>query len=99
MQYKDCDLCVFRNKWRIKKDQILKSEIFAINPKVIRRPTYFLRYFPKCLELSSLDQFVGQDLNGHTFKYYKLGGIFELNTPNIEYMIKIIVRPDLSAII
>ncbi len=30
---------------------------------------------------------------------YKLGGIFELNTPNIEYMIKIIVRPNMTAVI
>lgn len=30
---------------------------------------------------------------------YELGGIFELNTPNIEYLLKITVRPNLTAII
>jgi hypothetical protein len=38
----------------------MKSEVVALNPKIIRQPIFFKRYFPELIELSSLSDFVNQ---------------------------------------
>jgi len=57
MNFKETDLKVFKSHWKLKQDNILKSEIFKINPNLIRDPSYLLRYFPKIMELTSLEEF------------------------------------------
>jgi hypothetical protein len=61
MNFKETDNIVFKSHWKLKQDNILKSEIFKINPNLIRHPSYFMKYFQKCMELTSLDEFMKQD--------------------------------------
>ena len=45
MNFKESDKLIFKNRWRVKKDQIIKSEIFQLNNNVIRHPNSFIKYF------------------------------------------------------
>ena len=92
---KNCDPTIFKFKWKIKKDYRLRTEIFAINPKVLRHPSYLKRYFPDACELSSLKEFISQTKDSEYFDY-KVGMIFELNKPDIVYLMKIILRPNMT---
>ena len=79
----------------------MKSENFNINSSVIKNLGDFIKYFPKCNELgATIEEFTNQDISQtEHLKFYELGGIFELDVPSIEYMIKVTVRPDFTAII
>lgn len=92
---KASDNKIFKFKWRIKKEYRLRTDIFAINPKVLRHPSYLKRYFPECCELTSMKDFVSQTKDSENLDY-KVGLVFELNKPDIEYLIKIILRPNMT---
>ena len=94
MRFQQCDSTVFKYKWRLKKDQRVSSDIINLNPKILRHPSYVKRYFPLIVELTELKDFINQGAGEQDYVDYKLGGVFELNIPRIEYMIKIYVRPN-----
>ncbi len=58
MNFKEVDRYIFINKWSIKEEYILKTDIFKIGKKIIRSMNYFNRYFPKMVELTSYEDFV-----------------------------------------
>ncbi|KAL4499090.1 hypothetical protein ABPG72_016992 [Tetrahymena utriculariae] len=93
------NMLYFRQKWRQKRDQIIKSDQFALNKRVIRTPIYFKRYFPQFSENMSLDDFIYHNKSNTNVLNYKLRGTVELDIPSIEYMIKFIVRPNFTAVI
>eukprot|EP00825_Cyclidium_porcatum_P029314 TRINITY_DN3132_c0_g2_i1.p1 TRINITY_DN3132_c0_g2~~TRINITY_DN3132_c0_g2_i1.p1 ORF type:complete len:400 (+),score=64.43 TRINITY_DN3132_c0_g2_i1:521-1720(+) len=107
MNFKKCNAISFKNQWKYKSENIIRTENFSINPKIIRNPKYFQRYFDKCVELNSLQDFLkqqvqmnqGQNQQPVKFKNYKLGGMFELSTLKIEFMIKFIICPNFTAVI
>jgi hypothetical protein len=92
---KSCDSKIFKFKWKIKKDYRLRTEIIPINPKVLRHPSYLKRYFPDSCELTPLKEFVSQTKDSEYIDY-KVGMIFELNKPDIEYLMKIVLRPNMT---
>lgn len=89
---------IFRHKWNLKKKDLLCTPIFIANPNIMRHPTYLKKYFPKLIELTNFAKFAGQKKDGSEYCEYKLGGMFELNVPNIDYLIKIIVFPNAQLI-
>ncbi|EAS00818.2 hypothetical protein TTHERM_00309870 (macronuclear) [Tetrahymena thermophila SB210] len=93
------NMLYFRQKWRQKRDQIIKSDQFALNKRVIRTPIYFKRYFPQFSENMSLDDFIYHNKSNTNVLNYKLRGTVELDIPSIEYMVKFIVRPNFTAVI
>jgi hypothetical protein len=55
MNFKNVDPFVFKNRWNLKKEKILKSELFQLNNLIIKDPSDFSKkFFPGCLELTSL---------------------------------------------
>ncbi|KRX00517.1 Coatomer/clathrin adaptor appendage, Ig-like subdomain [Pseudocohnilembus persalinus] len=101
MIFKETDPFVFKSKWNMKKDQAIKTEFFTVNTRIVRQPNDFIKFFQKSIEFTSVQEFLSQkqQVNGEELKYYEVGGIFELNTPDIEFLLKITVRPNLTAII
>lgn len=95
MVLKHCDIQIFNFKWKIKKEYRLRTDVFAINPKVMRHPSYIKRYFPDCCEITSLKDFISQTKDSE-YLDYKVGIIFELNKPDIEYLMKIVLRPNMT---
>lgn len=89
---------MFRQKWHYKKKQIIKSEIVELNPKIVRSPMVFKRYFPQLIELTDLGEFLNQGQDQSEYQDMKLGGVFTLQSPQIEFMLKIIIRPNLTGV-
>ena len=92
---KDCEPSVFKYKWKIKKEYRLRTNIFSINPKIIRHPSYIKRYFPKICDLTNIKDFISQTKDSEYFEY-KTGLVFELNKPEIDYLIKITLLPNMT---
>ncbi|CAD8048990.1 unnamed protein product [Paramecium sonneborni] len=104
MDFKDISLQIFRTKWRLKKQQILRGETFLLNPKIVKTGHYLKKIFPKLCEFNSYQQFQDQQLDyfsDRQMKYisYKLCGVFELTNVNQNYMIKFIVLPNMQCTI
>lgn len=57
MEFKEIESAIFRPKWRQKKNLAIKSETFSLNPKIVKNPLYFFRYFPKLSELVPYKRF------------------------------------------
>ncbi|KAM3135749.1 hypothetical protein pb186bvf_012146 [Paramecium bursaria] len=76
---RDIDEQTFINKWNFKEKYIMKSEVVEINSKILRDHSTINNYFPGILDLT-------QDQN-----VYEYGMQFTLNSPNIEYMLKVII--------
>jgi hypothetical protein len=69
-----------------------------MSKKIIRSMNYFNRYFPKMVELTSYEDFAHNN-DPESIKNFELGGVFVLDKPNIEFMLKFSIRPDFSMII
>lgn len=100
MEFKEVECGIFRPKWRQKKRLAIKSETFSLNPKIVKNPLYFFRYFPKLCELVPYKKFTNQiiDLQKPVVNY-KVGGVFSVRDPSSEYLIKLNIQPDMTCVI
>eukprot|EP00828_Plagiopyla_frontata_P017983 TRINITY_DN23155_c0_g1_i3.p1 TRINITY_DN23155_c0_g1~~TRINITY_DN23155_c0_g1_i3.p1 ORF type:complete len:169 (-),score=21.80 TRINITY_DN23155_c0_g1_i3:54-560(-) len=99
MVFKEIDKEAFKYKWRLKKNDIITSQFFKPNSHILRSSNALLRFVPKLLELNDYRQFLAQPKNSSHLQSYKLGGVFELNQPDIEFMIKISLKPNAVAFV
>lgn len=89
---------MFRYKWGLKKEQAYNCEVASVNPRLVKQPKDYLeKYFPLLSELVSYSAY--QQQNAHKPVNYKLAGIFELNQPGVEYLLKLTLRPDGSLLV
>jgi hypothetical protein len=46
MSFVETEHIVFKQRWHYKKSQMMKSEVVQMNPKIVRQPIIFKKYFP-----------------------------------------------------
>jgi len=89
MEFKYVTPEVFREKWKIKSVNVLKTEEITVDANVVKTAYDFKKYFGYLIDLKPMDEY---DFVQGT-KSIKLGGVFELDVPNAEYLLKINVLP------
>lgn len=89
MEFKYVNADVFRERWKMKSNNILRSEEITVNPGIMKTAYDFKKYFGYLIDLKPMDEY--DFVQGK--KSIKLGGLFELDVPNTEYLLKINVLP------
>eukprot|EP00330_Aristerostoma_sp_ATCC50986_P003617 CAMPEP_0114582092 /NCGR_PEP_ID=MMETSP0125-20121206/6123_1 /TAXON_ID=485358 ORGANISM="Aristerostoma sp., Strain ATCC 50986" /NCGR_SAMPLE_ID=MMETSP0125 /ASSEMBLY_ACC=CAM_ASM_000245 /LENGTH=91 /DNA_ID=CAMNT_0001774799 /DNA_START=1842 /DNA_END=2117 /DNA_ORIENTATION=- len=85
----------FKQKWKIKSSQIWRTSEFELDSAIVKSAYDFKKYFNYLVDLKPTDEY--DFVQGS--KKIKLGGAFELNIPNIEYLLRITVFPNQRAVI
>ena len=90
MEFKYVEAEELKLKWKSLENRVLKSETVTLDPSLARSVYDFKKYFGYLVDLKPNDEF--DYVEGK--KGLKLGGIFELDVPNAEYLLKIHALPD-----
>ena len=89
MEFKYVSAEEFREKWKSKTQAVLKTEEIDLDPVIVKSTYDFKKYFGYLVDLKPMDEY--DFVQGK--KSIKLGGIFELDVANVDYMIKINILP------
>ena len=89
MEFKYVSTEEFRERWKLRNHMVLKSEEIEIDPYIIRSTYDFKKYFGYLVDLKPMDEY--DFVQGK--KGIKLGGLFELETTSVDYLLKINILP------
>ena len=89
MEFKYVNPEVFRERWKMKSKDIIRTEEINVDPSIVKTAYDFKKYFGYLVDLKPMDEY--DFVQGK--KSIKLGGLFELDIPNSEYLLKINVLP------
>ena len=92
MQFKPTEAQDFRKKWKSSSFYILKTEPIRLDENLIDTPD-FKKFFAGLIDLRPQD-----DHNLNEKATLKLAGVFELDIPHVEYLMKINVLPSGQAV-
>jgi len=93
MEFKYVDIGTFERQWQKNTDHILKTELFLLDPNIVNAGHDFKKYFNYLLDLKIMDEY--DYIQGR--KSLDLGGVFELDIVDVEYLLKISVFPSRKA--
>ena len=85
MQFKYIEPFEFREKWKYSDLKVLKTQAITLDTKLVENLLDFRRYFGELVELGPKNEIQSYEKTGKI----KLAGVFELDIPNVEYMLKI----------
>ena len=90
MDFKPISADVFQERMRWRGGNTYKSAEISLDSTLIRSPHDFKKYFNNLIDLRANDEFdYTQSRRGA-----QLGGLFELDVPNAEYLLKINISAD-----
>jgi len=91
MEFKYIDALTFENKWQQCGDNVWRTGLVNCDLNLVKLPHDFRNYFPYLIELKTS--------NGYGEKIHTdLGGAFELDIFDVQYLIKISVFPSQKAV-
>ncbi|CAD8058353.1 unnamed protein product [Paramecium primaurelia] len=97
MSFRDTTIDSFKARWEYKSKSILKTEQVPLNSKIINSKQAFIKHFGEnnILILNDEQNFLNQQGEIVTTEY---GLVFTLSSPQIEFLLKIIIFPNFSVL-
>ena len=89
MEFKYIEVDEYAQKWNNLEDCLLKTEPIQLDPTLVKSAYDFKKYFSYLIDLQPKDEY--EFVQGK--KGIKFGGLIELETPNVEYLLKVNVLP------
>ena len=89
MEFKYIELVDYKARWTSSEVVIVKTEPIAVNTGLISKVSDFKNYFGDLIDVGSLEESIATPRSNGI----KLGGLFELDHLNVEYLLKINVLP------
>jgi len=93
MEFKFVDLGTFERQWQKNTDNILKTDLILLDSNIVSAGHDFKKYFNYLVDLKIMDEY--DYIQGR--KSLDLGGLFELDVVDVEYLLKISVFPSRKA--
>jgi len=88
-EFKLIETEAFLEKWKTQSQNVLKTEELVIDTSIVKTAYDFKKFFPYLADLNPMNEY--EYLQGT--KSIKLGGIFEIDGPHQEYLLKINILP------
>ena len=89
MEFKYIELPDYRNRWKKLQNETLMSEPITVNSGLIRSANDFKKYFGYLIDIKTKNE--GEVVR--VSKGIKYGGLFELETIKVEYLLRINILP------
>ncbi|CAK77197.1 unnamed protein product (macronuclear) [Paramecium tetraurelia] len=96
MSFRDTTIDSFKARWEYKSKSILKTEQVRLNPKIIKSKDDFLKSFGSNNIIRLNDEFLSEADKDYVETEFGLA--FTLGNPQIEFLLKIIVFPNQTAL-
>jgi len=90
MEFKYTDTLAFEQRWHKNMDSVYRSSMIQLDENLIKSPYDFQKYFGFLVDLNPQSEYLSA-AQGRVNK--DLGGVFELDLIEIEYLLKISVFP------